>query len=73
MVFTSPVMVYGGHPQSLLDSPAVDLIKSIPSVWDETRVLPPSAIGEAAVFARRSGERWFVGALNGLASRTLAA
>ncbi len=72
VVFTSPVMVYGAHPRSLLESPAVDLIRSLPSVWDETRVLPPSEIGEAAVFTRRSGRRWFVGALNGAAPRTLA-
>jgi len=71
VVFTSPVMVYGANPQSVLDNPARDLIRSIPSVWDETRVLPPSAVGELAVFARRSGERWFVGVLNGPGPRTL--
>jgi alpha-glucosidase len=71
VVFTSPVLVYGGHPKSLLDNPAADVIKSIPSVWDETRVLPPSAIGELAVFARRRGERWFLGVLNGKEPRTL--
>jgi alpha-glucosidase len=41
-------------------------------VWDETVVLPPSEIEEAAVFARRSGTRWFVGALNAAAQRTIA-
>jgi len=71
VVFTSPVLVYGGHPKSLLDSPAADVIKTIPSVWDETRVLPPSAIGELAVYARRRGERWFLGILNGKDRRTL--
>jgi alpha-glucosidase len=71
VVFTSPAMIYGGHPKSLLDSPAAELIKSLPSVWDETRVLPPSAVGEAAVFARRSGERWFVGMLNGTSARSV--
>src|SRR5262249_34944522 len=40
-VFTSPLLVYGAHPQSLLDNPAVDIIKSLPSVWAETIVLPP--------------------------------
>jgi alpha-glucosidase len=70
VVFTSPVLIYGGHPQSLLDNPAADVIKSIPSVWDETRVLPESAIGELALFARRSGERWFLGVLNGKTPRT---
>ena len=71
VVFTSPVLVYGGHPKSLLDNPAADVIESIPSVWDETRVLPPSAIGELAVYARRRGERWFLGVLNGKEPRTL--
>lgn len=71
VVFTSPVLIYGGHPQSLLDNPAADVIKSIPSVWDETVVLPPSAVSELAAYARRSGERWFLGVLNGKTPRTL--
>jgi alpha-glucosidase len=45
------------------------MIKSIPSVWDETRVLPPSEIGELAIFARRRGDQWFVAALNGPLAR----
>jgi alpha-glucosidase len=69
-ILTSPLLVYGGHPASLLSSPAVEMIKSIPSVWDETIVLPPSVIGEAAVFARRSGQRWFVAGMNGPEART---
>jgi alpha-glucosidase len=70
-ILTSPVLVYGGNPASLLANPAVEMIKTIPSVWDETRVLPPSEIGELALFARRSGNRWFVAAMNGGAERTL--
>jgi alpha-glucosidase len=64
-IFTSPLLVYGGHPQSLLDSPAVDVIKSIPSVWDETIVLSGSEIGTLAAFARRHGEDWFLAVLAG--------
>jgi alpha-glucosidase len=72
VVLTSPLLVYGGHPSSLLASPAADVIKSIPSVWDETRVLPPSEIAELAIFARRRGDTWFVGGLNGSTARTVA-
>jgi alpha-glucosidase len=71
VVFTSPLLVFGGHPQSLLDNPAVDVIKSLPSTWDETRVLPGSEIGEMAAFARRSGRTWFVGVVNGPTARTV--
>ena len=72
VILTSPLLVYAGHPASLLSNPAVETIKSIPSTWDETRVLPPSAIGEVALFARRSGDRWFVAAMNGPIGRTVA-
>jgi alpha-glucosidase len=71
VVFTSPLMIYGAHPKNILANPAVEMIKSIPSVWDETRVLPVSEIGEVAAFARRSGKRWFVGVLNGPEARTI--
>ena len=70
-VFSSPLMVYGAHPSSLLQNPAVDVIKSIPSVWDETIVLPMSEIGEVAAFARRRGTQWFVAISNGPAAKTL--
>jgi alpha-glucosidase len=70
-ILTSPLLVYGGHPASLLASPAVEIIKSIPSVWDETRVLLPSEIGELALFARRSGTTWFVAAMNGPTARSV--
>src|SRR3989454_1586040 len=71
VVFTSPMMIYGAHPQHILDNPAAELIKSIPSVWDETIVLPQSTIGELAGFARRSGDVWFIGIMNGLTGRTI--
>jgi alpha-glucosidase len=71
VVFTSPVMIYGAHPASLLASPAAELIKGLPTTWDETIVLPMSAIGDLAAFARRSGDRWFLGVLNGPTPRTL--
>jgi alpha-glucosidase len=71
VVFTSPLMIYGAHPKNILDNPAVDLIKSIPSIWDETIALPPSEIGELAAFARRRGDTWFLGVMNGETERTL--
>jgi len=71
VVMTSPLLVYAAHPKSLLENPAVEMIKSIPSVWDETIVLPASEIGEAAAFARRRGDRWFLAVVNGPDARSL--
>jgi alpha-glucosidase len=70
-VLTSPLLTYAASPRNLLANPAVDMIKSIPSVWDETIVLPGSEIGELALFARRSGPRWFLAILNGPTARTI--
>jgi len=71
IVFTSPLLVYGADPKSMLDNPFVELIKSIPTTWDETIVLPQSAIGELALFARRKGDTWFIAAMNGTTARQL--
>ncbi|PYV07578.1 MAG: glycoside hydrolase, partial [Acidobacteria bacterium] len=58
-------------PANILANPAADIIKSIPSVWDETVVLSVSAIGEVAAFARRAGNTWFVAVNNGPIARAV--
>lgn len=58
--FHSPILTIAAHPQSVLDNPAVDVIKSIAPVWDETIVRPESRIGELSIFARRQGEKWML-------------
>jgi len=72
IIFTSPFLCMGGNPKTYLESPAHDLISALPSVWDETIVLPGSAPGKIAAFARRHGDQWFVGVLNGSDPATVA-
>ncbi|MBN1361810.1 MAG: glycoside hydrolase family 97 N-terminal domain-containing protein [Sedimentisphaerales bacterium] len=69
--FHSPILTVAAHPQSVLDNPAVDVIKSIEPVWDETIVLPDSKIGELSIFARRSGEMWMLAVMSAGPSRTI--
>jgi len=71
VVFTSPFLCYADHPTNYLQNAAVDVLKAVPSTWDETIVLPGSEIGKCAAYARRSGKTWFVGVLNGSEARTL--
>ena len=68
--YTAPVLFWAEKPELYLETPAVEVIKAIPSVWDETRVLPGSKIGDLAVMARRKGKTWFVGIINGGPQRT---
>ena len=69
VVFTSPLITFAAHPQKIVDHPACNLIKLIPASWDETLVLPLSEIGESAILARRTGDDWFVAAVNGAAGK----
>lgn len=71
IVFTSPFMCMGGNPEHYLANPACDVMRALPPVWDETRILPGSVPGELAAFARRKGDQWFIGVLNGADGRTL--
>jgi alpha-glucosidase len=71
IILWAPLLVYAAHPANILANPAVDVIKEIPSVWDETVVLPVSEIGEVAAFARRKGDTWFLAVTNGPNARTI--
>ncbi|MFA6448202.1 MAG: glycoside hydrolase family 97 catalytic domain-containing protein [bacterium] len=70
-ILGSPVEFFGGSPKDFLRSPAVDIIKTMPTVWDETVALPPTEIGKTVAFALRSGETWYVAILNGDFRRTI--
>ena len=59
----SPLMVYASKPEDILQSPAVEMIKSMPSTWDRTVVLSDSVVGKYAVYAKEKGKVWFAGAV----------
>jgi alpha-glucosidase len=52
------------------DEPELEFFRQVPTVWDETRVVQ-GEIGKFATIARRSGNDWFVGAVNNSEARTL--
>jgi alpha-glucosidase len=70
-IFSEPMLTYAANPSNLLANAGVDLIKSIPPVWDETIVLPPSEIGKLAIYARRSGDTWFLAMIGGPEAQTI--
>ena len=46
------------------DEPELEFFDNVPTVWDDTKVLY-SKIGEYGVIARRRGNDWFIGGING--------
>jgi alpha-glucosidase len=71
VILQSPLLVYVAHPAHMLENPSVDVLKNIPSTWDETVVLPVSEIRQVAAFARRSGNTWFLAITNGPTARNV--
>ena len=58
----------GGSKYFITEVPELQFFDRLPTVWDDTRVLEGYP-GEFAVIARKSGDRWFVGAINGPTDR----
>lgn len=69
----SPVTNYADKPENYLANPpakpALEVIKSLPTVWDETVVLAAGKLGECAALARRKGNNWYIGMTNGYGPR----
>jgi alpha-glucosidase len=52
-----------GDTRHIGNEPELEFFDSVPTTWDETKVLH-AKIGELGVIARRKGEKWFVGGIN---------
>ena len=69
VIYLSPITVFCDQYQYYLDSPFRDLLEVIPTVWDETCVLSCTEIGEVIAYARRNGDTWWIGMINGATQR----
>ncbi len=62
-VLESPFNMLCDSPTNYLREPeSTKFIAEIPTVWDETKVLA-GKMGEYIVTARRSGDKWYIGAI----------
>ncbi len=73
VLFESGVQHFADSPESYARQPLAErLLRAVPAVWDETRLLSGEP-GRSAVFARRSGAEWYVGAAIAGDGRAVAA
>ena len=59
-----------GKEGEIKEVPELAWYDALPTVWDDTRVLE-SNMEKFATIARKSGDSWFLGSLNGLEPRTV--
>ncbi|WP_217605874.1 glycoside hydrolase family 97 protein [Chitinophaga sp. GbtcB8] len=70
VVYESPFMVNCEKPENVYGQPGENFLQQVPTTWDDTQVLDGYP-GEFVAIARRSGNSWFIGALNNSKGRTL--
>jgi len=59
-----------GNTNTIGNEPELEFFNNVPTVWDETKVLM-AEIGEIGVIARRKGNDWWIGGINGETARTV--
>jgi alpha-glucosidase len=64
VIYPSPLTVLCDSPQNYRGQPGVEFLRKLPTVWDETVVLEGD-VAKSIVIARRSGEKWYLAAMNG--------
>jgi alpha-glucosidase len=71
VVFESPLQMLSDNPSNYYREPeAMEFLKEVPTVWDETRVLD-AKVGDYILMARRKGETWYVGAMTDWSPRPM--
>jgi len=71
IVYLSPITHFTDQYKFYLESPMFDLFQEIPTTWDETKVLSCTEMGEVVAYARRKGETWWIGVMNGTTEREI--
>ncbi len=65
VVFESGLQMLADNPTNYYKNrECTDFITSVPTTWDETVVLN-AEIGKNVIVAKRKGEQWFIGGMNG--------
>ena len=58
----------GGSKRYIMEVPELEFFDNVPTVWDETKVIH-SEVGVLGTVARRNGDNWFIGTINGKKDR----
>ena len=71
VVYEAPLQMLSDSPSAYDREPdAMDFLRAVPTVWDDTRALD-GKVGEYVLLARRHRNDWFVGAMTNDSARTL--
>ena len=70
VVYESELVMLSDYPEIYDQSPGMDFLEKVPTVWDETKVLNGEP-AEYVTIARRHGGDWYLGAMTNWDARDL--
>jgi alpha-glucosidase len=70
VVYENPMPMAVDYPAAYRDRPGLDFLSSVPTTWDETRVID-GKVGDYITIARRKGNDWYVGSMTDATPREL--
>lgn len=71
VVYESPMQIFSGNPsQGFMEPAFMELLGSIPTVWDETKIIN-GKVGEYIITARKKGDDWYIGSMSNWQPREL--
>ena len=69
VVYDNPMQIFSGNPsQGLLEPEFMNLLGSIPTTWDETKILD-ARVSEYIITARKKDNDWYIGGMTDWTSR----
>ena len=70
VVLESYLNMVADYPEAYEGQPGFDFLQSVPTVWNETRVIN-GVLDEYLTIARKHGEEWYIGTINNSKARML--
>ncbi len=71
VVYESPLTTVCDHPDNYKNQGGMDLLRRVPTIWDETKVLD-GEIGEFIIIARRKDTKWYIAGMTNSKARDLS-
>ncbi|HEY5409005.1 MAG TPA: glycoside hydrolase family 97 protein [Ginsengibacter sp.] len=69
VVYDNPMQIFSGNPsQGLLEPGFMNLLGSIPTTWDETKILE-AEVSDYIITARKKDNDWYIGGMTDWTSR----
>ena len=69
VIYESPYTVVCDHPNNIYNQVGEDFLQIVPTVWDDIHFVG-GTVDTFVALAKKSGDSWFVGALNNSIART---